>query len=161
MVAEGLTLNDLLVRDITFSEQFSQSIENAQIAQQEAARARLIVQQREQEAAQARAVAEGERDAEITRAEGEAQAIILRAQAEAEGLRLVSQQIAANPTLIQYQYIQSLADNISLALVPSNSPFLFDFESIAANPDFVAPQVPDLTPATIVPELTPTPAGGG
>ncbi|MBL8133231.1 MAG: prohibitin family protein [Anaerolineae bacterium] len=144
MAEEGLKLNDLLVRDITFSDQFSQSIENAQIAQQEAARARLVVQQREQEAAQARAVAAGERDAAITRAEGEAQAIILRAQAEAEALRLVSEQIAANPALIQYQYIQTLADNISLALIPSNSPFLFDFESIAANPDFVAPEVPDV-----------------
>lgn len=155
MLQEGLILSDLLLRNITFSEQFSQSIENAQIAQQDAERARLVVQQRQQEAAQARAVAEGERDAAITRAEGDAQAIILRAQAEAEALRLVSQQIAANPALIQYQYIQTLADNIRLALVPSNTPFLFDFESVTANPDFVAPEVPEAD-ALVVPTPEPT-----
>ena len=56
-----------------------------------------------------------------------------------------------------------MADNISLALVPSNSPFLFDFESIAGNPDFVAPDVPesslDLIPSSLVPEATEVPAG--
>jgi regulator of protease activity HflC (stomatin/prohibitin superfamily) len=161
MEEEGLILTDLLVRDITFSEEFAASIERAQIAEQEAQQARFRVQQRVQEAEQARAVAEGERDAAIARAEGEAQSIVLRAQAEAEALRLVSEQIAANPALIQYQYIQQLADNISLALVPSNSPFLFDFESLAANPDFVAPQVPesslDLSGVQMVPEATEVP----
>lgn len=161
MFDEGLVLTDLLVRDITFSEEFAASIERAQIAEQEAQQARFRVQQRVQEAEQARAVAEGERDAAIARAEGEAQSIVLRARAEAEALRLVSEQIAANPALIQYQYIQQLADNISLALVPSNSPFLFDFESLAANPDFVAPQVPesslDLSGVEVMPEATEVP----
>ena len=135
MESQGLTLMSVLVRDITFSDQFSASIEQAQIAQQEAQRANLVVQQKEYEADQVRAEAEGQRDAAITRAQGQAQATILQAQAQAEALRLVSEQIAANPMLIQYQYIQSLADNIKLALVPSNSPFLFDFNSIAADPE--------------------------
>ncbi len=130
MAEEGFTLSDVLVRDITFSDQFSQSIENAQIAQQEAERARLVVQQRQQEAEQARAVAAGERDAAITRAEGEAQAIVLRAEAEAQALELVAQVLSDNPNLIQYQYVQNLSDNVQLMLVPSNSPFLFDFQSL-------------------------------
>ncbi len=130
------------MRDITFSDQFSASIEQAQIAQQEAQRANLIMQQKEYEADQLRAEAQGQRDAAITIAQGQAQATIFQAQAQAEALRLVSEQIAANPMLIQYQYIQSLADNIKLALVPSNSPFLFDFNSIAADPNFTAPDVP-------------------
>jgi regulator of protease activity HflC (stomatin/prohibitin superfamily) len=163
MAEEGLVLTDLLVRDITFSAEFASSIERAQIAEQDAQQARFRVQQRVQEADQARAVAQGERDAAIARAEGEAQSIILRAQAEAESLRLVSEQIAANPALIQYQYIQQLADNINLALVPSNSPFLFDFESLAGNPNFVAPDVPESSldllspPVAIDPEVTPEP----
>jgi regulator of protease activity HflC (stomatin/prohibitin superfamily) len=154
---EGLVLSDLIIRDITFSQQYADAIERAQVAAQEAERSRLEVAQRRAEAEQRVVVAEGERDAAIARAEGEAQAIVLRAQAEAEGLRLVSQQIAANPSLIQYQYIQTLADNVQLALVPSNSPFLFDFASLAeSNPDFVAPPVPEVT----LPEVTPTPAPG-
>src|SRR5690606_9024468 len=140
----------------TFSPQYAEAIEQAQVAAQEAERARLVVQQRQQEAQQRRVEAEGERDAQITRAEGEAQSIILRAGAEAEALRLVSEQIAANPLLVQYQYVQSLADNIRLALVPSNSPFLFDFEGIAANPDFVAPDVPNPMEFELG-ELVPTP----
>ena len=158
MAEERLMLSDLLVRDINFSQQFTQAIEEAQIAEQEANRARLRVQQIQQEAEQARAQAEGQRDANIARAEGEAQSIVLRAQAEAEGLRLVSEQIAANPALIQYQYIQQLAPNVRLITVPSNSPFLFDLESLAqtGDADFTAPAVPDAQ--LIVP--TPTPAPG-
>ena len=142
LAQDGLILSDLIIRDITFSQQYADAIEQAQVAAQEAQRARLVVQQRQQEAEQLRAQAEGERDAAISRAEGQAQSTILQARAEAEALRLVSEQIAANPMLIQYQYIQTLADNIRLALVPSNSPFLFDFESIASDPNFVAPEVP-------------------
>jgi regulator of protease activity HflC (stomatin/prohibitin superfamily) len=155
---EGLTLTDLLVRDITFSDQFRQAIESKQIADQEAQQAELRVRQRENEANQARAVAAGERDAEIARAQGEAQAIILRAQAEAEALRLVSEQIAANPSLIQYLYVQNLSDNVNIALVPANSPFLFDFSSLAqANPNFTAPAVPQATLPS-APTPTPTPS---
>ncbi len=158
LAQDGLVLSDLIIRDITFSQQYADAIEQAQVAAQEAQRARLVVQQRQQEAEQLRVEAQGERDAEVTRAEGAAQATILQARAEAEALRLVSQQIAANPMLIQYQYIQTLADNIRLALVPSNSPFLFDFESIAANPDFVAPEVPESTEDIV--QTTPEPAAG-
>ncbi|NDJ59954.1 MAG: hypothetical protein GYB67_02450 [Chloroflexi bacterium] len=167
MAEEGLALNDLLIRDITFSEEFAQSIERAQIAQQDAEQARLRVQQREQEADQLRAEAAGQRDAAIEIARGDAQATILQAQAEAEALRLVSEQIAANPSLIQYQYIQTLSDNVQLALVPSNSPFLFDFESLAQpNPDFNAPEVP-ASQELVIPTFEPlggtpvaTPAAG-
>jgi len=155
---EGLTLTDVLVRDITFSELFRQAIEDKQIADQEAQQAELRVRQRESEASQARAVAAGERDSEIARAEGEAQAIVLRAQAEAEALRLVSEQIAANPSLIQYLYVQNLSDNVSIALVPADSPFLFDFNSLAeANPDFRAP---DAVPQAVLPTAETTPEAG-
>ena len=155
MAQEGLLLNDLIVRDINFSTQFTEAIEQAQIAQQEAERARLRVQQIQQEAEQARAQAEGQRDANIARAEGDAQSIILRAQAEAEALRLVSEQIGTNPALIQYTYIQQLADNVRLITVPSNSPFLFDFQSMAGDADFTAPTVPEAQ--FIVPTPTPEP----
>jgi prohibitin 1 len=150
---EGLTLTDLIVRDIVFSDQFRQAIENKQTADQQAQQAALVVIQRENEADQARAVAAGQRDAAIAAAQGDAQAIILRAQANAEALRLVSEQIAANPALIQYLYVQNLSKNVTIALVPSNSPFLFDFNSLATpKPNFVAPAVP---------EVTPTPQPGG
>jgi prohibitin 1 len=150
MDEEGFILTDLLIRDVTFSQAFTDSIERKQIAEQQAQEAAFRVQEERQNAERVRVAAQGARDAAIANAEGEAQAIILRAQAQAEALRLVSEQLAANPSLIQYEYIQNLADNVQLALVPSNSPFLFDFSSLAeANPNFVAPSVPE---ANITPE---------
>jgi prohibitin 2 len=161
---EGLLLSDVLVRDINFSDLFTAAIEQAQIAEQESERARLRVQQIQQEAEQARAQAEGQRDAAIARAEGDAQSIILRAQAQAEALRLVSEQIAANPALIQYEYIQNLSDNVNLVLVPANSPFLFDLESITnaaqSGTELNAPAVPAPLEIVPAPEATPTPAPG-
>lgn len=145
---EYLEMTDLLVRDITFSEAFTNSIEAKVVAEQQ-------VQQAEREAERLRTEAAGLRDAAITEAQGEAQAIILRAQAEAEALRLVSQQIAANPALIQYLYVQNLSDNVNLAVIPSNTPFLFDFNSLAEpNPNLVPPEVPEAPP-----EATAEPGG--
>ena len=145
MTAEGFKLTDLLIRDVTFSQAFTDSIERKQIAEQQAQEAAFRVQEEQQKAEQVRVAAQGERDAAIARAEGDAQGIVLRAKAQAEALQLVSEQIAANPSLIQYEYIQNLADNVNLALVPTNSPFLFDFNSLAqANPDFVPPEIPDV-----------------
>ncbi|RMF77556.1 MAG: hypothetical protein D6737_17370 [Chloroflexi bacterium] len=151
LAGEGLVLTDLIVRDVRFSEEFTRSIEQKQIAEQRALEAAFRVQEEEQNAERVRVEAAGRRDAAIRDAEGEAQAIVLRAQANAEALRVVSEQIAANPSLIQYLYVTQLSDNINLALVPTNSPFLFDFASLAeANPDFVAPPVPDV----VVPEAS-------
>lgn len=143
MDAQGLEMIDLLVRDITFSDEFAASIEQAQIAFQESERERELVNQQLARAEQAVVAAEGARDAEIARAQGDAQGIILRAQAEAEALRLVSEQIAANPLLIQYEYVVRLSDNINIALVPSDSPFLFDFQGLAGETAFDAPPIPD------------------
>lgn len=148
LLSEGIHLVDLIISDVSFSnEDFARSIEQVQIAERQA-------QEASQAADRARIQAQGERDAEILRAEGEGQAIILRAQAQAEALRLVSEQIAANPNLIQYEYIQQLADNINVALIPSNSPFLFDLNSLGVgDPDFRAPEVPQ----SLVPTVDPTP----
>lgn len=146
LAAEGLELIDLQLREITFSDDFTAAIEQASVALQQVERERRLIQQNEAVAEQQVATARGERDSAITRAEGDAQSIILNARARAEALRLVSEQIAANPLLIQYEYIQNMG-NVNLALVPSNSPFLFDFNSIAdmptGNSDFTAPEVPD------------------
>lgn len=138
--ARGIVMTDLLVRAINFTPQFTDAIERKQIEEQELQRART-------EAERVRTEAAGRAEAAIEQARGEAEAILVRAAAEAEALRLISQQIAANPNLIQYTYIQQLADNISVALIPANSPFLFDAGSfLQLGDDFVAPPVPFALP---------------
>jgi len=146
--AENLELTSLLVRDITFSPEFTQAIEQKVVAEQNLERARTDAQRVQAEAA-------GQAQAQIAIAQGDAQSRTIRAAAEAEALRLISEQIAANPSLIQYQYVQNLSDNVELILVPSNSPFLFDFNSLAQGASgLVAPTVDS---PLVTPEATPTP----
>jgi regulator of protease activity HflC (stomatin/prohibitin superfamily) len=145
---QGLLLEAFQLRNITFTADYAKSIEEKQIAEQNALRAKFLVEQQKQEAERVRVEAEGQRDAAITRAEGEAQATILRAQAEAEALRLVSEALQANPDLLTFRYIEKLAPTISTVLLPSNAPFIIDIQSLLEQ------QAP---PVVITPEPTPTP----
>ncbi len=154
--SEGFLLLDVLVRDISFSEQFTEAIEQKQIAEQEAQQAAFRVQQAEQEAQQARVEAQGRADSAVIAAEGEAQSIILRAQAEAEALSLINEILAQNPLLIQYEYINQLGDNIRLIIVPSNTPYLFDLEALLGQAGIV-PEDDVPPPAGPAPAPTATP----
>jgi regulator of protease activity HflC (stomatin/prohibitin superfamily) len=132
----GLLLQDVLLREITFSDEFIRAVESKQVAEQQ-------TEQAKQEAERARTIARGQADADVVRARGQADALIeqargqaesikVRAAAEAEALRLISAELEKNPNLIQWRYVENLADNISLILLPSNSPFLFDLEQLRA-----------------------------
>ncbi len=116
---EGFLLSSVMIRNITFSQEYINSIERKQIAQQEALEAEFRVQQRKQEAEQARELARGEADAARIRAEG-----------EAEALRLINEQLQQNPLLLQWRYIEALGDDVRIIIIPSNSPFLFDMQAL-------------------------------
>ncbi|HRE49001.1 MAG TPA: prohibitin family protein [Aggregatilineales bacterium] len=130
----GLRLQDFLIREITFSEEFIRAVEAKVVAEQQA-------EQAKQEAIRVRTIAEGEADAAETRARGAANAVIekargdaesirVNAKAEAEALALINEQLSKNPILVQWRYIEKLSPNVSLVLLPSNSPFLFDLETL-------------------------------
>ena len=97
----------------------STSIEQKQVAQQQALEAEFRVEQRRQEAEQVRELARGDADA-----------VEIRAAGEAEALRLINEQLAQNPALLQWRYIENLSDNVQIILIPSNSPYLFDIQSL-------------------------------
>lgn len=138
---EGFTVVEVLLNEINFSTDFINAIEQRQVAELERDRASV-------QAETARIEAGGRADARIEEARGEAEAVRIQAEAEAEALRLVSQQIAANPNLIQYTYINQLSDNVSVVLVPTNSPFLFDAATFTdLGSDFEAPAIPQSQPA--------------
>ncbi len=131
---EGLLVSDFLIRDIQFSDEYAQSVEQKQIAEQDRLRA-------EQEAERLRVQAAGERDAAVERATGEADslrlraqaeadAILLRAQADAQALALIREQLSQDPNLVNWRYVDTLADNVRIIVLPSNSPYLFDAESL-------------------------------
>ncbi len=154
---EGMILADILIRNIQFSDDFTQAIEEKQIAEQEAQRAVFLVQQAEQAAEERRVSAQGEADAEVIRAEGGAQSIIIRAEAEAQGLSLINEVLVTNPNLIQWQYVNELADQANLVVVPSDTPFLFDANSFvpAAEPAATPETDPRSAPTTVPEESTP------
>ena len=123
----GLILEDFVLRNIAFSEEYAASVEQKQIAEQQAQQAAFVVEQKRQEADQAREVAKGVADAAVTRAQGEADARIIQAEAEARALEMIAEVLKNNPNLLNYQYITKLGDNIEVMLVPSDSPFILPF----------------------------------
>jgi len=136
---DGIQVVNVLVRNIDFSDEYVDSIEKKQVAQQQALEAEFRVREREQEAEQQRALARGESDAAILRATG-----------EAEALRLINEQLQQNPLLLQWRYIEQLGGNVQLMIIPSNSPFLFDLQSLTAQTSGAVPPAPTVTvePAT-------------
>ncbi len=128
----GLTLVDFVLRNITFSPEYSAAVEQKQIAEQEARQAAFVVEQKIEEAKQVVETARGDSQAAIIAAEGRAEARLIEARAEADALTLIQQAIVNNPELLTYQYISKLAPNISTMLLPSESPFIF--------------QIPETTP---------------
>lgn len=160
--SEGLVLVDFVLRNIAFSNEYAASVEQKQIAEQLAQQAAFVVEQRKQEAEQARQAAQGQADSVAIRAEGDARALviaaqaeaearIIQAQAEAEALRLIAEALRDNPDLLTYQYITKLAPNITVMLLPADSPFLFPLPQVGPpSPEVI--EVPDVP----TPEPTPT-----
>lgn len=124
LLENGLILDDFILRNITFSEEYAASVEQKQIAEQHAREAAYIVQQKEQEAEQARKVAEGLADAAVIKAKGDAQSRLIQAEAEAEALQKIADALRNNRDLLTYQYIDKLSPAIQVMLVPSDSPYL-------------------------------------
>lgn len=120
----GLVLVDFVLRNVTFSPEYAASVEQKQIAEQQAQQARFIVEQKKQEAEQARQIAQGKADAAVIEAKGQAEARIIQAKAEAEALKVIAEALREDPELLNYLYVTKLSPNIQALLLPSNAPFI-------------------------------------
>jgi regulator of protease activity HflC (stomatin/prohibitin superfamily) len=147
----GLILVDFVLRNITFSPEYAASVEQKQIADQQAQQAKFVVEQRKQEAEQARQVAQGKADSTVIEAKGEADARIIQADAERQALEKIAEALATNPDLLNYQYITKLAPGVQVMLVPNNAPYLLPLPTLDPN----APQATEPVP-TAVPTEEPT-----
>ncbi len=144
LAANGLILDDFVLRNITFSEEYALSVEQKQIAEQQAQQAKFVVEQKKQEAEQARQVAQGKADAAVIAAEGDAKARLIQAEAEAKALEMIALVLAENPDLLTYNYIEKLAPGIQVMLVPSDNPYILPLPSLEdsgynSTPDTVLP----------------------
>lgn len=125
---KGLLVDQFLIRDITFTDEYAAAVEHKQIALEG-------IQRTANEAEQMRNLAEGQRDRTIAEAEGRQQQLQLEAQgrafaiqaearAQAEALKMIAEALAQNPNLLTYQYIDKLSPNIRVMLVPNQAPYL-------------------------------------
>ena len=171
----GLLLVDFVLRNITFSDEYAQSVEQKQIAEQKAQEAAFVVEQRKQEAEQARQTAQGQADAAVLEAEGkaksrviaaeaeaeavviqakaEAEARLIRAEAEQEALQLIAIALATNPDLLNYEYIQKLAPGIQVMLVPNDNPYLLPLPGFEGIENTDASLIP--SPSTVITDTNP------
>jgi prohibitin 1 len=130
LAENGMVLIDYVLRNITFSDEYAASVEQKQIAEQQAQQARFVVEQRKQEAEQARQTAQGAADARVIAAKGDAEARLINAEAEAKALEMIAAALRDNPDLITYQYVQKLAPGIQVMLVPNDNPYLLPLPSL-------------------------------
>jgi regulator of protease activity HflC (stomatin/prohibitin superfamily) len=130
--SNGLLLNDFVLRNITFSTEYSASIEQKQIAEQQAEQAALVVEQKKQEAEQVRQEAKGKADAAVTAAQGEADARLIQAEAEAKALQMIAAVLKDNPNLLNYEYVNKLSDNVQVMMLPSGSSFILPYPTATA-----------------------------
>jgi len=105
-----ITLEEVLLRNVQFSREFQQAIENKQIAQQEAQRMKYVLERQEQEKKRK----------------------IIEAEGESESLRLKGKALADNPLLIQYEYIKLLSPSIQAIITDQNA--IFNFSEFLKNP---------------------------
>lgn len=144
---KGFVLDQFLVRDITFSEEYAASIEQKQVALEEQAKA---VFRAEEE----RRLAQGEADAARIRAQGEADATLIQAQADAASLDLIAESLGGKENLVTYRYVERLAPGIQVMLVPNDNPFLLPLPELQAT-DAVSPTISSNTTDGVVPANTP------
>jgi regulator of protease activity HflC (stomatin/prohibitin superfamily) len=104
-----ITLEEVLLRNVQFSREFQQAIENKQIAQQDAQRMKYVLERQEQEKKRK----------------------IIEAEGESESLRLKGKALADNPQLIQYEYIKLLAPNVQAIVTDQNT--IFNFSDFLKN----------------------------
>lgn len=140
-----LILVDFVLRNVTFSEEYANSVEQKQIAEQQALQAAYVVEQRKQEAQQAIETAKGSAESVKIAAQGKADARLIEANAEAQALKTLAEALQDNPDLITYLYVTKLAPNVKVMYLPSGQQYLIPL-----------PEVPDdttLSPETIIPTV--------
>ena len=116
LAEDGIIVEEVLLRNVKLPDRVANAIEEKLQADQDAQRM-VFIKQKEQLEAERR----------IIESTGVANATIIQARGEAEALRIVNQEIAKNPDLIQYKYIQMLQDqDIQTMIVPTDQGLILD-----------------------------------
>ncbi|MGP8322129.1 MAG: prohibitin family protein [Methanosarcinaceae archaeon] len=116
MSEDGIIVEEVLLRNVKLPDRVANAIEEKLQADQDAQRMVFIKQKEQLEA-----------ERKVIEATGSAEATIIEATGEAEALRIINQEIAKNPDLISYKYIQMLqGQEIQTMIVPTDQGLILD-----------------------------------
>jgi regulator of protease activity HflC (stomatin/prohibitin superfamily) len=165
----GVLVEAVYIRNIAFSEEYAESVEEKQMAHQGMTRAEHEAKQIENLARgkgeRIRIMAKAEAAAIVIEAKAAAEARVVKAEAEAKALRLVGAALDRREDLLTYRYIEKLSPNIKAMLLPSETPLILPLPQLDTETTVTkktdseggrGPQPPELTPLPVnrAPELT-------
>jgi regulator of protease activity HflC (stomatin/prohibitin superfamily) len=142
LTANNLIMDDFLLRNIRFSDEYAAAVEQKQIAEQQALQAKFVVEQKKQEAEQVRQTAQGTADAVVIAAQGEAQSIQIKATAQAAAWAALAAVLKDHPEMLTYEYIQKIAPNLQVIYLPSGTPLLLPSTNPVATPTVSPAPIP-------------------
>ncbi|NCC31726.1 MAG: prohibitin family protein [Chloroflexia bacterium] len=141
---KGFILDQLVIRNVSFSTEFASAIERKQVALEDQIASQYLAQRQR------------------LLAGGRADALLIEARARAQALKVIGEALATNPELLSYYYIERLAPNIQVMLLPADQQFILPIPQLTAmssvsatNP--LTPTVP-LTNLNMLNETIPLPA---
>ena len=114
--------------DFQFSDAFTNAIDLKVTAEQDALRAKNVLEQIKYEAQQQIIQAEAEKNATIARALGDAQARIIEAEATAEAIKVITNQMT--PEYAQYLWLQNWDGKLPVVLSGNEQDYLLDISQI-------------------------------
>ncbi len=111
--SHSIKVEDLLLDNVDFKDEFEHAIEQKQVATQKALEEEQKVVVERHRAEQA-----------LEKARGEGNSILAIAEKQAEANRKLGESLT--PTLVQYTMAQKLSDKIQVMILPSNQSFILD-----------------------------------
>jgi regulator of protease activity HflC (stomatin/prohibitin superfamily) len=105
----GLILDEIVIRNITFTPEYAKTLEEKQIALEN-----ITTEKNKLEQAKIR------KEQQIVAAEGDAKSIEIRQAA-----------LTKNPTIIQWEFVQKLAPNVQWGIMPDKIIPVIDFKGLA------------------------------
>jgi len=96
---DGFMIDEVVLRDVRFTEEFAKAIEAKQIAQQSAEQMKYTLEKEQKEA---------ERK-------------VIEARGRANAIEVINQALAQNPNYIKYLYVDKLSDKISVIVSDQNT----------------------------------------
>ena len=158
----GVQVESVYIRNIGFSDEYAESVEQKQMAFQGMTRSRHEAKQIENLARgkgeRIKILANAEAAAIVIEAKAAAEARVVKAQAEAKALRLVGKALDRREDLLTFRYIEKLSPNIKAMLLPSETPLILplpqlDSETVPTKKADVEagrrPETPDTKPVSL------------